>query len=199
VCEKGEVNMYYPSYNYYYGFGAACVAITVAIIAAIIVGCVLYVLFVRGDRNEKLTGNKAKFYNFLNFNKFYAEEIFKFFYIVSAAIFTFVGIVMLFVNFASGIILLVIGNIALRVSYELLMMFIILCRRTASVDKRLERILEFYADDFDEVIEDDGCCCEDVCDEVVEDFEAEEELAEEAAYEEEKERERREKEEKHEN
>lgn len=187
--------MYYP-YSYYYGIGAACVAITVAIIVGIVVGCVLYFVFVRGDRNEKLTGNKAKFYNFLNFNKFYSEEIFKFLYIVGAAIITFVGIVMLFVNFVSGVVLLVVGNIALRVSYELLMMFIILCRRTASVDRRLERILEFYADDFDEVIEEDGCCCEDACDEVVEDFEAEEELAEEAAYEEEKEREKHEREEK---
>ena len=66
-------------------------------------------------------------------------------YIVTAVIITVMGIAAMFsVEFFSGLLTVVIGNVALRVAYELIMMFIILCKKTVSIDKKLDKIAKFY-------------------------------------------------------
>lgn len=166
--------MMYPysqSYSIYYG--GQVTFLVVAVLAAIILGVVLYFTFLSKKNEGKYKGVTEKIYNFFSFNKFYTEEIMKLLYIVMAAVLVVVGVVMLFTySLVGGLLILVLGNILLRICYELIMMFIILCRKTVSVDKKLDKITDFYSDDFgyedfSSVEADDSqTCdnCEEACD-----------------------------------
>ncbi len=159
----------YPYYYYYDLFAA----MPIAILVAVILGVVLYFTFLKKENEGKFTGWKNVVYDFFNFNKFYTEEIMKFVYVMLTAAFVVIGVFMLFIDFATGLILLVLGNVALRVSYELIMMFVILCRKTVSIDRKLDKVVAFYGDDFDEgdCGGECGSCdaeCEDREEEVIE-------------------------------
>ena len=166
--------MMYPysqSYSIYYG--GQVTFLVVAVLAAIILGVVLYFTFLSKKNEGKYKGVTEKIYNFFSFNKFYTEEIMKLLYIVMAAVLVVVGVVMLFTySLVGGLLILVLGNILLRICYELIMMFIILCRKTVSVDKKLDKITDFYSDDFgyedfsSVEAEDSQACdnCEEACD-----------------------------------
>lgn len=165
--------MGYPYYTYSYNYvlGQAP-GIIIAVLAVIILAVVLNFTFLSKKNEGKYTGFLGKLYNFLCFNKFYLEEILKLLYVVSAAVITLIGLFTLFfANFIVGLIFIVCGNIVIRIIYELSMMFIILCRKTVSVDKKLDKISKFYGDDFDddpaepeneaaEVFEKEGCSAE---------------------------------------
>ena len=168
--------MMYPysqSYSIYYG--GQVTFLVVAVLAAIILGVVLYFTFLSKKNEGKYKGVTEKIYNFFSFNKFYTE-IMKLLYIVMAAVLVVVGVVMLFTySLVGGLLILVLGNILLRICYELIMMFIILCRKTVSVDKKLDKITDFYSDDFGYEdfsaveAEDSQACdnfgsCEEACD-----------------------------------
>lgn len=144
--------MSYPyvyNYSYSYGMGQAT-GLIIALLVAIILAIVLNFTFLSKKNEGKYTGALGKIYNFLCFNKFYAESILKLVYIVTAVIITVMGIAAMFsVEFFSGLLTVVIGNMALRVAYELIMMFIILCKKTVSIDKKLDKVAKFYGDDFD--------------------------------------------------
>ena len=169
--------MMYPysqSYSIYYG--GQVTFLVVAVLAAIILGVVLYFTFLSKKNEGKYKGVTEKIYNFFSFNKFYTEVIMKLLYIVTAAVLVVVGVVMLFTySLVGGLLILVLGNILLRICYELIMMFIILCRKTVSVDKKLDKITDFYSDDFGYEdfsaveAEDSQACdncgsCEEACD-----------------------------------
>lgn len=162
---KGEKKMVNYPYSYYYDYSGIAGAV-IAILVAIILGVVLYFTFLNKKNEGKYTGALGKIYNFLNFNKFYAEDILKLLYIISAAVLTVASIIFMFLGtklFVASLLLLVLGNVALRVGYELVMMFIILCRKTVSVDRRLEKIEKFYGDDFDQGESAEEFCAEDSC------------------------------------
>ena len=153
------------SYGYYYSSNLE--AVGVAILVAMILAVVFYFTFLNKKNEGKFKGFAAKVYNFFNFNKFYVEDVLRLIYVISVALLLVVSLAVIFsASFIGGLLLLVLGNVAMRIGYELIMMFIILCRKTVSVDKRLEKISKFYSDDFDEgacaeASADEGCagCC----------------------------------------
>lgn len=145
--------MYYNSYYYYSNL---VTALSIGAIVAVIVALVVYFTFMKKENEGKFSGAKEVVYNYLNFNRFYLEDIVKLLYVICSAVLTVVGIILLFADFLTGIIIAVLGNVALRISYELLMMFVILCKKSASIDKKLSKIEKFYSDDFDE-----PCACEE--------------------------------------
>lgn len=135
------------SYYYYYDF---LESMPIAVLVAVILGIVMYFTFLRKENEDKYTGWKKTVYDFFNFNKFYTEEIMKVVYILVTAAFVVIGAMLLFVEPVTGFLLLTLGNVALRVSYELIMMFVIFCRKTVSIDKKMDKVVAFYGDDFDE-------------------------------------------------
>ena len=148
------------SYYYYYDF---LESMPIAVLVAVILGIVMYFTFLRKENEDKYTGWKKTVYDFFNFNKFYTEEIMKLVYILVTAAFVVIGAMLLFVEPVTGFLLLTLGNVALRVSYELIMMFVIFCRKTVSIDKKMDKVVAFYGDDFDEgdCGGDCGSCGED--------------------------------------
>lgn len=119
-----------------------------AAILAVIVSVVLFVTFMSKKHEGKHQGFLEKVYNFLNFNRFYAENLVRLLYVIAVCVLVLVGIALMLLGldahasaiFWMGAGLLVLGNLAARICCELVMMFIILCRKTVSVDRRLSKI-----------------------------------------------------------
>ena len=164
--------MGYGYYNYYTNpisnFTNIYVILAVAVILAVILGVVLFCTFMKKNNEGRFTGLKGKIYNALTFNRFYAENIIKFLYVIAACVITVIGLVyMVLVSFLAGACILLAGNVVLRIGMELVLMFIILCKKTVSIDKRLSGIEAFYGDQYGDEDEwtCDGCCddCGDQC------------------------------------
>ena len=123
----------------------------IALVAATIIGLVVYFAFLKKSNEGRFTGFRKTMYNLLAFNRFYAENIIKFLYVIGACIVTVAGIVMIVLgSFLSGILMLVIVNIVLRISVELVLMFIMMCKKTVSMDRRLSKIENFYMENYGE-------------------------------------------------
>ncbi len=150
-----------PYYNYDFNYGSPSTFIgygagmVIAIITAIILATVLYFTFLSKKNEGKFTGAKEKLYNFLTFNRFYLEEILKFLYVVVATVLTVVGIALILMGRGLvGILVATVGNVMVRITYELLMMFIVLCKKAVSIERKLNKISDFYGDDFGEDFEE---------------------------------------------
>ena len=161
--------MNYEYYNYYnsplLNYTNVFAVLGVAVVLAAILGVVLFFTFLKKNNEGKFSGLKGKIYNALTFNRFYAENIIKFLYVVAACVMTVVGIVYIVLGtFISGICIVLIGNVVLRISVELILMFIILCRKTVSMDRRLSKIEAFYEDQYGEDWGDCSGCCDDCAD-----------------------------------
>ncbi len=144
--------MFYDYYGYYGSpmsrFGNGFALLLAALILAVIAGIVLCLTFLNKKHEGKYRGIWGKLYNFLNFNRFYAEGIVRFLYVITVCVLTLGGIAQMILGldagssaiFWLGAGLLVLGNLAARICCELVMMFIILCRKTVSVDRRLSKM-----------------------------------------------------------
>lgn len=148
------INGYYystPMMNFLNGQ----LVIAVAAILAAVAGLVLFFTFFRKKNEGKYTGFRGRLYNLMNFNRFYAEEILRLVYIVLTCVVTVTGIITVILgSFLLGLAELVLLNLLLRVVFELLMMFIILCRKTVSVDRHLAGIEKYYDDGYDAFAEE---------------------------------------------
>ena len=144
----------YVNYSLVLGIAAAVAAV---------LGVALFFTFFRRKNEGRFFGVKGKMYDFMNLNRFYAEDILRFVYIVATCVVTVTGIVTIILgSFIMGILELVAVNLALRICFELVMMFIMLCRKTVSMDRKLSRIADYYDDGYEEFCGGDcGSCGED--------------------------------------
>lgn len=124
------------------------IILSIAAFVGAVIGIVLYFTVLHRDKEGAYHGLKEKIYNLMNFNRFYLEEILRFFYILLACILTVVGVVTLFTGAVFvGLVELTIGNIVLRIVCEALMLLLILCRKTVAIDHKLDKIAEAYGDE----------------------------------------------------
>lgn len=159
--------MFYDYYGYYGSpmsrFVNGTVLLAAAAVLAVIAGVVLFLTFLNKKHEGKYHGFWGKLYNFLNFNRFYAEGIVRFLYVITVCVLTLVGIAQMILGLLNGFSavfwlgagLLVLGNLAARVCCELVMMFIILCRKTVSIDRRLSKMesaFTFAEEESDETV-----------------------------------------------
>ena len=118
------------------------------IIAAVVIGIVLNVTFLSRKNEGRFHGFWGKVYNCLSFNRFYSEGITKLLGVITFLMLTFLGLYMVFTgSVVTGILTIVFGNLAARLGYELIMMFIILCKKSVSIDKRVSAIEKYYSED----------------------------------------------------
>lgn len=138
----------------------------IAMSIAAVLGIVLFFTFFRKKNEGRFHGMKGKVYNFMTLNRFYAEDLLKFIYIVATCVIAVTGIVTIVLgNFLMGIVELVVVNLVLRIGFELVMMFILLCRKTVSIDRKLAHMEASFDDGFgDSCIGDCGSCSDSTCD-----------------------------------
>lgn len=144
--------------GYYYGYSTpmmnyvdSAIVTAIAATVAAVIGVILYFTFFSRKNEDRFHGLKGKVYNLMTFNRFYAEDLLKLLYIVLTCAVTVAGISNVILgSFLSGAALIIVANLALRLAFELVMMFIMFCRKTVSMDRKLGRIVNYYDDGYGE-------------------------------------------------
>lgn len=153
--------MYFGYYDYFSEpqpevISSSNFLIIAAAIGAVI-GVILYFTLFRKSNEKKLKGGSLKIFNFMNLNKFYLEDIIRLLNILTFFVVTAEGVALLINGeWEKGLLVLFGLNLAARIVYEILMMFVIQVRRTITIDKKLNKIEKFYEDEFEDF--DDGEC-----------------------------------------
>ena len=133
--------------DYSYGYGGygsssnnALVGLIICLVLAFAGGIVLYCTFLSRKNNGKFTGFLGWLYDTLSFNSLLLEMLMKISYLILAGFITLYSIVLLFTpgaGFLTFLMLLVFGNIVVRIMYEFMLIIVIICRNTSEISKRL--------------------------------------------------------------
>jgi len=96
------------------------------------------------EKNEgRFSGRLGQLYSFLNFKDFIIEGMLKFLYVLAACLCTGIGLFMSLtvVNLSRGLVLLIGGNLAVRIVFEFLMMAVKACRNLGEIGKEQEPVV----------------------------------------------------------
>lgn len=106
----------------------AGIVAVIALFIAIAASLILYFTFMNKKNIGHYSGFSEKLYNFLHFRTMWLENMLKFFYVFTAIFITVFSFDSLFNDYYLGFFIMLIGgNIACRLAYELLMLFVRLC------------------------------------------------------------------------
>ena len=78
-------------------------------------------------------------YDFLTFRKMVIEHVLKIVYLILAIFITLSSLGLISTSFIAFILTLVIGNLVLRVIYELSLVILIICRNTTEINKKMDK------------------------------------------------------------
>ena len=117
-------------------------------ILSIIVSIILAALFLPTKKRDQLTGFSAWLHDLFNFRTLVIEKIFKYLYILSTCVCIIGGFFMMvsavFSDYnvgqqlLTGLLTLVLGPIAVRIVYEVVMMFILLVTNVLEINKKMK-------------------------------------------------------------
>jgi len=110
-----------------------------AMILAVIGGIVLYFTFLSKKNEGKFTGFTAWLYDFFTFKKMVIEHILKIIYLILAIFITLWSFNVISIHFGYFLLVLVGGNLILRIGYELTLVVLIVCRNTTEINKKLDK------------------------------------------------------------
>lgn len=115
----------------------AAVWTIVSFILAIVGGLVVYFLFFKSD---KKTSNKYLDWikEFFNFKKMLIEDILKIVYVVLTIFITLMSFELITVNFIAFLLTLILGNLGLRIIFELSLIRIMIWKNTNEINKKLK-------------------------------------------------------------
>lgn len=114
------------------------VFIAVAFILAIVATILAYIFIVPEKRRARLNAFGKFLHDTVNFKYLIIEKILQAIYIFATAFVILYGICQLFTSFLAGIIMIIVAPIAIRFSYELLMMAVILVKNVISINGKLK-------------------------------------------------------------
>ncbi len=117
--------------------GAALIWTIVSFVLALVGAFIVYFLFVKPNKKYE-----NKFVNwlrrFLDFAEMLIEPITKIGYIFAALLITLSSFALISVNFIAFLMTLIMGNLLLRVVYELSMIIIAIWRNTRDINKKMK-------------------------------------------------------------
>ena len=117
----------------------ATVALIVALVCAIVGSILVFVLFLRKENESKYTGFVKWLYNFLQFNTLTIDIILRFTYLFLAIFISVLAIATIGSGFLSSLLILVIGNLILRVCYEFSMLVILIHRNVRELNEKTKK------------------------------------------------------------
>ncbi len=116
----------------------AAIWLIVALILSIIGGVCFYFFFLK---NEKQTNNKYLDWlkEFFNFKKMLIEDLLKILYVVLTIFITLYSFVLIGSNFLGFILVLTVGNLVLRLSFESILIMIMIWKNTTEMNKKMKK------------------------------------------------------------
>lgn len=123
------------SYSYYHGPNP--VVTVILFLIALVGGVCAYLMFVKSDEEPK-DPRLLKLKEFLSFNKMIIEGLLKATYIIFALFITLYSFqIMVGTSFITGLMLLILLNIMLRIGYEASLIVLLIWRNTSDINKKL--------------------------------------------------------------
>lgn len=123
------------SYSYYHGPNP--VATVILFLIALVGGICAYLMFVKSDEEPK-DPRLLKLKEFLSFKKMIIEGLLKATYIIFALFITLYSFqIMVGTSFITGLMLLILLNIMLRIGYEASLIVLLIWRNTSDINKKL--------------------------------------------------------------
>lgn len=110
----------------------------ISIIVAIGGGIALYFTFLSKKNEGKYHGFLGWLYDTLTFRNMAVEMLLKITYLILAIYMTLFSLGLIAVNILACLGLLIFGNLALRVTYELVLISIITCRNTTEINRKMK-------------------------------------------------------------
>lgn len=109
----------------------------IAFIIAIIGGVIAYALFVKGS--DKRAGFLGWLHKFLNFKVLVVEDVIKITYIILAIFITLGSFGLIATNIISFFLVLILGNLLLRITYEISILLVKICQNTTEINNKLKK------------------------------------------------------------
>lgn len=113
--------------------------VVISLVLAIVLGLVVYFMFLTKENESKLTDKKKWVYDFLSFKKLFSEDLLKIAYLITAIFITLSSLSMIGVNFALFIVYLLVGNVVTRLVYEFILAILLICKNTAEINDKLKK------------------------------------------------------------
>ena len=113
---------------------SSAIWIIVSLVLAIVGGIVLYFTFLKKDNEGKYTGFLGWMYDFLTI-----ENVLKILYLICAIFVTLSSFATISTSFIAFLLYLVVGNLIVRIAYELILVRLIICRNTTEINKKLDK------------------------------------------------------------
>lgn len=108
----------------------------VSLVLAVVGGIALYFTFLRKKNDGKFKGFWGWMYDFLSFKKMFVEEILKVLYYM-VAIFITLGSFAVINQFGMFLVILIGGNIIARLTFELMLVVLVICRNTTTIATKI--------------------------------------------------------------
>ena len=135
--------------NYYTTTTAPKVAITssaadlgsfavVAFIIALAAAIVVYFVFMKSENEKKLDGFAKKLYEFLHFKKLFIVDFVKIAYIFATVYITLAALYTITTSVVACLVLLIVGNVVLRISFEAFMVMYSIYENTKEINKKMK-------------------------------------------------------------
>ena len=128
----------------YYGYGSSSsidsmigssVWLIIALVLAIVGGILVYFLFLSKKNEGKFKGFLGWLYDFLSFKKMFLEALLKITYLILAIYVTLSSFALIGTNFFIFLLVLILGNVLVRVIYEFSLILLVICRNTTDIAK----------------------------------------------------------------
>lgn len=123
-------------------FSLAEVWLIISVLLAVIGGILLFTTYFGKDKEDKYTGYKKFIYDFVNFKITIIEPIFRVLYLVVAIAITLGSFSLIGINFFKFVGVLVFGNVAARLGFELLLLTLKLFSNVAEINSKLGKTVK---------------------------------------------------------
>lgn len=111
----------------------------ISIVLAIVGGILVYFLFLSKKNEGKFTGFVGWLYDFLSFKKMFLETLLKIGYLVLAIYITLSSFAVIGTSFLGFLMMLIIGNLIVRIIYEFSLILLVICRNTTDIAKNIKK------------------------------------------------------------
>ncbi len=109
----------------------------ISIVVAIIGGITLYFTVFNKKQTAKYKGFMKYLSEFVNFKYFIIDDLFRILYLISAIMITLLSFT--YIGSWKFLTLLILGNLGLRIVYELLLLFNELCLNVREINKKIKK------------------------------------------------------------
>lgn len=126
---------------YTYGESSATgtmIWMVISVVLAIIGGiCLYFTVFSKANEN-KFTGFMKWLYDFVTFKKMMLETLLRVLYIIVAIYITLSSFALISTSFVSFLAMLILGNIAARITFEFSLVLLTICKNTTEINSKMK-------------------------------------------------------------